>query len=1353
MRATWKTRFLMGIAAAGLAAAAAVLAKGEEDLDPGIVRILAQMDENSGVPAAQIAAELASLDSAAVRQLCGLVVDDGRGDDARVRRALHGLAFHVGAPGREVERSRLAGTFLTRLAGESPVAVKAFFLRELALFGGAECVDSVAFLLRDEALADAAAKTLLGVALGDPTNEPRVAEVLAESLPAGGEERSRGTKAIVHALGVLGARDGIDRIREIASSQDPELRWMALFALARAGDPVVLEALGKGFEGGSRYARSQALALRLEVAERHAEPGPSAFSGLAPHEECAVLRAFARAKGEEAVAPLLDTLREGDPAVRASRIDILASIPGEAATAGIAARLEGAGRDDRLALLEVLARRRDPVRVAEVSRCLDDGSDGVRGAAAKALEAIGTAEAAAALAAHLARDDDRDGDPVKVALGRMPAGVTREALASARASTHPRIRAVSLEILAAHPGETELDGVIDSLGDPDAGVRTTAAGVLEVVASPSDVPRLLRAMTAAGEDAIRGALARAAAAGCLRSRNEASRARPLVEAWNATSSDEIRGALLGAFGVVGGAEALAVVSDALQGESEAMREAARAALLEWPDADAAPVLLEIARTTEDLKGHVVAMRGAARAAGLARESRAREAVTWLSEGMEIARRDEERKLMLAAVGRLKSRAALVVAARALDDPALRAEAEAAVLGIAETLGPEAWADTRSVVADVFERTESQERRERAQAWLAEMDRFADHITDWLVAGPYTIEGKAGHEIFDVPFPPEDPEASGVPWRRFRPEGGEGRGWLVDLLASMPGDQRAAYLRTQVVSPAAQRARLELGSDDGIKVWLNGEVVHANNALRGGGIAQDIVAVELREGANVLLLKVTNDGGAWNACARVRGPDGAPLAGVFARAASGTIRPEVPPETIARIEAAAPSLAPVRPAKPRKLLVMSLCRGFRHGVIPVGEAALRVLGEKPGAFEAVFTEEPAMFRRENLAEFDAVCFHNSTGELFEDPELRQGLLEFVRGGGGLVGIHAATDCFYQWAEFGEMMGGYFDGHPWNEEVALRIDDPGHPVALAFDGRPLRVADEIYQFRDPYSRARLRVLTSLDPAGTDMTKPGRKRADGDYAVSWVREFGKGRVFYLSLGHRDEIFRNPTVLRHLLAGIQYVMGDLPADATPSAKLAAAPWEPLFDGETLEGWQGFAGDWPKRAAMDAEALARAQGQADERMRAHWRVEEGTLAFDGEGESLVSVRQFGDFELMLDWRIGPDGDSGIYLRGTPQVQIWDAARHPEGSGGLYNNQEGASRPLQCADRPVGEWNTFYVRLVGDRVTVFLNGILVVDGVRLENYWDRERPLHGRGPIELQAHGSPLAFRNLRVREIPAGGN
>lgn len=233
----------------------------------------------------------------------------------------------------------------------------------------------------------------------------------------------------------------------------------------------------------------------------------------------------------------------------------------------------------------------------------------------------------------------------------------------------------------------------------------------------------------------------------------------------------------------------------------------------------------------------------------------------------------------------------------------------------------------------------------------------------------------------------------------------------------------------------------------------------------------------------------------------------------------------------------------------------------------------------------------------------------------------------------------------------------------------------------------------------------------------------------------------------------------LRCLRGGMVLLLVSACGVATSPVATADVPpgFTPLFNGKDLTGWKGLVGNPKTRAAMSPEELAAKQAEADENMRAHWQVVDGQLVFDGKGQSLCTAKQYGDFELYVDWKILRGGDSGIYLRGTPQVQIWDTEfesyfRHgaEKGSGSLWNNRNNPRFPLVNADKPVEQWNTFFIRMIGEHVTIRLNDQLIVDDVVLENYWQRELPIYAREQIELQNHGNTLYFRNLYIREIGA---
>ena len=244
-------------------------------------------------------------------------------------------------------------------------------------------------------------------------------------------------------------------------------------------------------------------------------------------------------------------------------------------------------------------------------------------------------------------------------------------------------------------------------------------------------------------------------------------------------------------------------------------------------------------------------------------------------------------------------------------------------------------------------------------------------------------------------------------------------------------------------------------------------------------------------------------------------------------------------------------------KRKKLLVIGEVKGFQHDSVSHAMAMFDKIGQESRLFDAYLRTDSQLITKQkldknakNLDYFDAIVFY-TTGELPLNAEQKSALLSFIKDDGkGFLGIHSATDTFYEWPEFGEMIGGYFDNHPWHKEVRIKIEDPTFPAMKPFPGS-ITLNDEIYQFRN-YSRANVRVLMSLDTSSVDMTDKRIKRTDGDFAVAWVKNYGKGRVFYNSLGHENAVLDRKDIQQMWLEAIKWAMGLTPGDATPSAKVA---------------------------------------------------------------------------------------------------------------------------------------------------------------------------------------------------------
>jgi type 1 glutamine amidotransferase len=263
------------------------------------------------------------------------------------------------------------------------------------------------------------------------------------------------------------------------------------------------------------------------------------------------------------------------------------------------------------------------------------------------------------------------------------------------------------------------------------------------------------------------------------------------------------------------------------------------------------------------------------------------------------------------------------------------------------------------------------------------------------------------------------------------------------------------------------------------------------------------------------------------------------------------------EMRAKIDAATPKKAIVTPKKPRKMLVTDIQMYSGHGSIPHGNYLIQQMAKDTGAFTPTFSNDLEMLKYPKIKEFDAVFLNNICGMVYNDPEVRDGILRYVREGGGMGGNHAVTFANNNWPEFAEMMGGWAGAHHTEKQV-IKVDDPNSPLTKSFGSMSFEHTDEFYQFPmyAPYSREKQHVLLSIDVEKSDRATNNRlcpecTRPDQDYGLAWIKEFGKGRTYFTPLGHTEIMYTDPRWTQHVLAAIQYILGDLDADATPSAKM----------------------------------------------------------------------------------------------------------------------------------------------------------------------------------------------------------
>jgi len=406
-----------------------------------------------------------------------------------------------------------------------------------------------------------------------------------------------------------------------------------------------------------------------------------------------------------------------------------------------------------------------------------------------------------------------------------------------------------------------------------------------VLAGDDAADELVGLLVRAKTDADRQALERALRSVGQRSEKPAALV-PTVLAKAEGGAPPVRCALLRVAGHLGGPKALAALRKAAGDSDAAVRDTAIRTLADVAGPSAAPDLLRLAREADAETHRVLALRGYWRMLGEATGLPPTERLRLVREGLKAAQRPDDRKRALAVLGQVAHPDALRLAGDLAGEEAVRPEAQRACVQIASAIGPQHPSEARAALKKVIDETGDDALRAQAREAVAALDRFKGYITGWQAAGPYRQAGKECQALFDIPFPPEQPEqperpdaAAKVAWKPAPTPADPALAWQADLGSLVGGNHCVMYLKARVRSPKAQPVRLEIGTDDGVKVWVNGRLVHANNAVRGLTPGQDKAEAELKEGANTFLLKITQHTLGCGACVRIFRPDGSPVDGL------------------------------------------------------------------------------------------------------------------------------------------------------------------------------------------------------------------------------------------------------------------------------------------------------------------------------------------------------------------------------------------------------------------------------------------------------------------------------------------
>lgn len=801
-----------------------------------------------------------------------------------LRRLLIGLAMlqagglaAQGAPASEAEA-------LAVLYSGAPREAKETACRRLKRLGTAAAVPALAALLGDAEMGTDARDALESL----PCPEAGLALLAALDTTTGLVRAG-----IVGSLAARGEARAVPRLIPLLGAPDAGVAAAAALALGALGGAEAREALARGLETCPPAVRAACAEGLLRCAAQLRAAGDRAAADavclrLVRAGEPAGVRAAAWTAlllpGEQTAERLAAALDSGDPMAQQAAVQALAAADGASVTQAAAERLPRLPAPLQAALLAALARRGDAAAVPAVLRECDAGEGRVRAAALQALGELGGAGQAAFLAGRAARGAGPESLAARDALCRLRGPDVTGTLLGLLREGPPEVRAEVMAALSRRGDPAACNTLLAIAAGDDENAAAGACEALAGLAGFEQVQGLVQCVARTPSKAVREAAAAAAVSAGRRS-GRLDEATGVLLAAIPGAPAEARAALLRAAGELGGAGALDRLREALGDPDPGVRTAAVRTLADAAGQDALPELLRLARESPEPAHRVLALRGYWRLVRAAAERPAEERLALCREGLAACERPEEKRLGLGEAARIPLQGALELALAAEADEAVRGEAQLAAVQITRSLMARDRAGAEALLRRLSQEAAADQVRAEAARALEALHRLASYIMPWQAAGPYRQDGKECQALFDVVFPPEtDPGAAD--WKPAPTPADPALAWQVDLAPVVAGNHAVAYVRTRVFSPRDQPVALALGVDDGVKLWVNGALVHANNAVRGLTPDEDKASATLRQGWNDLLAKVTQHTAGCGLCLRLTTPGGAPVEGLRVDPAGG-----------------------------------------------------------------------------------------------------------------------------------------------------------------------------------------------------------------------------------------------------------------------------------------------------------------------------------------------------------------------------------------------------------------------------------------------------------------------------------
>jgi len=762
--------------------------------------------------------------------------------------------------------------FIAVLQGEAPLFEKARACQQLAVVGSKRTVPMLAGLLGDKSLSHYARFAL------EPIDDPSVDDALRGAM---GKLKGRLLAGVVTSIGVRRDAKAVGQLRKLLTQDDNTVAAAALAALGRIATDQATQAIRQTLTKGPEALRAAAADACLSAAEYllASRQGDRAIAlcdavrnaKVPDHVRTAATYRAILSRGVAGLPLLMEQLKSKDPARIGIGLRAARKLRGKGVPQRLAAALGETPPGLQAQLIKVLVDRGDPGARAAVASLTDSKTAAVRLESVKALGRIGDAACVPALL-KAAGGSGGEATAARASLRSLDGDGVDAAILKGMKGAKGDLRVELIGVLTDRHYAPAGKAMVAEAASSDQNAARAAFKALGVLAGAEELPAMVKLLSsvAAGANASQAETAIVAVA--ARVPEASKRADAVLAALASAKQPATRTSLVRILGRVGGNKALAAVTEAAGSSNDKVKDAAVRALAGWPDAKAAPTLLGMVKNTKNKTRRILALRGYIRLLALEADRDPQAAIRQYREAMDLGKGSDAadtRKLVLSGLAGVAHADAMKVVLTCLDDASIRAEAAVAAVSIARRIMGAHRKRTRAAMEKVITTAKGTPPAVDAQRIIRKINAFGDCITAWRLAGPYTREGLKYNQLFDVAFAPETAGAKGVVWRLLAAGTDPKRASIMDLLKAIGGgEQRVAYALTWVHSDKPRPARLAMGSDDGVKAWLNGKLVHANNVARAAIPYTDKADITLSAGWNRLMLKITQNQGPWAFCARI-----------------------------------------------------------------------------------------------------------------------------------------------------------------------------------------------------------------------------------------------------------------------------------------------------------------------------------------------------------------------------------------------------------------------------------------------------------------------------------------------------